>query len=236
MNGSSRHCSFPASTLHMRCTSLTICSRVPRDHRSSRGILLMRMASHTTLARLPARPAHKAVVREAHIPDAALPCRLSAGRLPAPASGQLGEPARPLRPRRYSGSRSHGRLARPAPQYLVLLRTARDLCASCPLWAECLQDAVAYAEPYAYTAATTREDRRALRRMLDIGDENGDLLYPRRGPLRLRLRTPAADPAQVSRRRLLGDALRSPPPARTGPSRTGADPGCVRSASSSTRP
>ncbi|MFD8934628.1 WhiB family transcriptional regulator [Streptomyces sp. NPDC059578] len=59
--------------------------------------------------------------------------------------------------------------------HLVLLHTARDLCASCPLWAECLQDAIAHAEPYGYTAATTAEDRRWIRRRLGIGDENGDL-------------------------------------------------------------
>ncbi|MFD9134393.1 WhiB family transcriptional regulator [Streptomyces bottropensis] len=128
------------------------------------------MASHTTLARLPARPARKAVVREAHIPDAALPCRrrpdvfqhplLDNSERPDGTATVTATPGVPPDQRR---------------QHLVLLRTARDLCASCPLWAECLQDAVAYAEPYGYTAATTREDRRALRRTLGIGDENGDL-------------------------------------------------------------
>jgi hypothetical protein len=64
------------------------------------------------------------------------------------------------------------------------LRTARDLCASCPLWAECLQDAVAHAEPYGYTAATTVEDRRWIRRALGVGDANGDLPshHPSDGP------------------------------------------------------
>ncbi|WP_234442559.1 WhiB family transcriptional regulator [Streptomyces sp. FxanaA7] len=134
----------------------------------------MRMASHTTLARLPARPARKAVEREAHIPDAALPCRRRPDVFQHPL---LDNSVRP------HGLYAPNAVAAAAPnvppdqrrQHLVLLRTARDLCASCPLWAECLQDAVAYAEPYGYTAATTREDRRALRRMLDLGDENGDL-------------------------------------------------------------
>ncbi|MFM9551024.1 MULTISPECIES: WhiB family transcriptional regulator [Streptomyces] len=135
------------------------------------------MASHTTLARPPARPARKAVAREAHIPDAALPCRRRPDVFQHPLLDNSEHPHGP------QGSYGPAIAAAPAPgvspdqrrQHLVLLRTARDLCASCPLWAECLQDAVAYAEPYGYTAATTREDRRALRRMLDLGDENGDL-------------------------------------------------------------
>ncbi|UUU23831.1 WhiB family transcriptional regulator [Streptomyces sp. DSM 40750] len=133
----------------------------------------MRMASHTTLARPPARPAHKAVVREAHIPDAALPCRRRPDVFQHPLLDNSENP--------YGLHGPDGTMAATGVppdqrrQHLVLLRTARDLCASCPLWAECLQDAVAYAEPYGYTAATTREDRRSLRRMLDIGDENGDL-------------------------------------------------------------
>ncbi|MFF9034550.1 WhiB family transcriptional regulator [Streptomyces sp. NPDC014892] len=134
----------------------------------------MRMASHTTLARLPVRPARKAAVREAHIPDAALPCRRRPDVFQHPLLDNSEHP---------HGLYAPDTTAVAAPsvspdqrrQHLVLLRTARDLCASCPLWAECLQDAVAYAEPYGYTAATTREDRRALRRMLDLGDENGDL-------------------------------------------------------------
>ncbi|MFF1624828.1 WhiB family transcriptional regulator [Streptomyces sp. NPDC058251] len=55
------------------------------------------------------------------------------------------------------------------------MRTARDLCASCPLWAECLQDAVTHTEPPGYTAATTADDRNWMRRALGLGDENGDL-------------------------------------------------------------
>ncbi|WP_405895116.1 WhiB family transcriptional regulator [Streptomyces sp. NBC_00104] len=135
----------------------------------------MRMASHTTLARLPARPAHKAVVREAHIPDAALPCRRRPDVFQHPLLDNSENPHGLYGPEGTAAAAVTGVSPDQRRQYLVLLRTARDLCASCPLWAECLQDAVAYAEPYAYTAATTREDRRALRRMLDIGDENGDL-------------------------------------------------------------
>ncbi|MER6158745.1 WhiB family transcriptional regulator [Streptomyces sp. NPDC001868] len=134
----------------------------------------MRMASHTTLARLPARPARKAVDRDAHIPDAALPCRRRPDVFQHPLLDNSEHPHGT-----YGLDTTTATAAGVSPdqrrQHLVLLRTARDLCASCPLWAECLQDAVAYAEPYGYTAATTREDRRALRRMLDIGDENGDL-------------------------------------------------------------
>ncbi|MFJ1668085.1 MULTISPECIES: WhiB family transcriptional regulator [Streptomyces] len=136
----------------------------------------MRMASHTTLARLPGRPARKAVVREVHIPDAALPCRRRPDVFQHPLLDNSENPHGLYAP---DGTPTAAAAAGVSPdqrrQHLVLLRTARDLCASCPLWAECLQDAVAYAEPYAYTAATTREDRRSLRRMLGIGDENGDL-------------------------------------------------------------
>lgn len=138
----------------------------------------MRMASHTTLARLPARPARKAVAREAHIPDAALPCRRRPDVFQHPLLDNSEHPNGHHGP---DGTTTGTATATPGVppdqrrQHLVLLRTARDLCASCPLWAECLQDAVAYAEPYGYTAATTREDRRALRRSLGLGDENGDL-------------------------------------------------------------
>ncbi|MGW0841205.1 WhiB family transcriptional regulator [Streptomyces sp. NPDC002787] len=134
----------------------------------------MRMASHTTLARLPVQPAHKAVRREAHVPDAALPCRRRPDVFQHPLLDNSQNPHSLYGPDGTTAATT-GISPDQRHQHLVLLRTARDLCASCPLWAECLQDAVAYAEPYGYTAATTREDRRALRRMLDIGDENGDL-------------------------------------------------------------
>ncbi|MDX3507657.1 WhiB family transcriptional regulator [Streptomyces caniscabiei] len=134
----------------------------------------MRMASHTTLARLPVRPARKAAVWEAHIPDAALPCRRRPDVFQHPLLDNSEHPHGLYAPDALAAAASSISPDQ-RRQHLVLLRTARDLCASCPLWAECLQDAVAYAEPYGYTAATTREDRRALRRMLDLGDENGDL-------------------------------------------------------------
>jgi hypothetical protein len=139
------------------------------------------MASHTTLARLPARPARKAVAREAHIPDAALPCRRRPDVFQHPLLDNSEHPHGLHGPDGTTTATAATTTATPGVppdqrrQHLVLLRTARDLCASCPLWAECLQDAVAYAEPYGYTAATTREDRRALRRALGLGDENGDL-------------------------------------------------------------
>ncbi|MET7649666.1 WhiB family transcriptional regulator [Streptomyces sp. NPDC005486] len=121
------------------------------------------MASHTAL---PARPA-RGPVRGAgagagvHTPDAALPCQ----RRPDVFQHPLLEA--PTDIPYTSPEQRH--------QHLVLLRTARDLCASCPLWAECLQDAVAHAEPYGYAAATTLDDRRWIRRALGVGDANGDL-------------------------------------------------------------
>ncbi|WP_234046656.1 WhiB family transcriptional regulator [Streptomyces adelaidensis] len=142
----------------------------------------MRMASHTTLARLPAQPARKAVVREVHIPDAALPCRRRPDVFQHPLLDNFENSHDPDGSNGMDGPDGMDRTTAAAAltpaqrrQRLVLLRTARDLCASCPLWAECLQDAVAYAEPYGYTAATTFDDRRSLRRTLGIGDENGDL-------------------------------------------------------------
>jgi hypothetical protein len=129
------------------------------------------MASHTTLAALPIRPARKGVTREAHIPDAALPCRRRPDVFQHPLLDTTENPNTSI----SSVTSLVGLSPDQHRQRLVLLRTARDLCASCPLWAECLQDAVAYAEPYGYTAATTRDDRRRMRRALGIGDENGDL-------------------------------------------------------------
>ncbi|MEU9436400.1 WhiB family transcriptional regulator [Streptomyces sp. NPDC048252] len=123
----------------------------------------MPMASHTAL---PTRPA-RGPVRGAgagtgvHTPDAALPCQ----RRPDVFQHPLLEA--PTDIPYTSPEQRH--------QHLVLLRTARDLCASCPLWAECLQDAVAHAEPYGYAAATTLDDRRWIRRALGVGDANGDL-------------------------------------------------------------
>ncbi|MDR6976414.1 hypothetical protein J2X68_003105 [Streptomyces sp. 3330] len=121
------------------------------------------MVSHTAL---PTRPA-RGPVRGAgagtgvHTPDAALPCQrrpdvFQHPLLEAPADIPYTSP-----------EQRH--------QHLVLLRTARDLCASCPLWAECLQDTIAHAEPYGYAAATTLDDRRWIRRALGLGDANGDL-------------------------------------------------------------
>jgi hypothetical protein len=123
------------------------------------------MASQTALparpARGPARGAGAGAVAGVRSPDAALPCQrrpdvFQHPLLEAPADIPYTSPAQ-------------------RHQHLVLLRTARDLCASCPLWAECLQDAVAHAEPYGYAAATTLDDRRWIRRALGVGDLNGDL-------------------------------------------------------------
>ncbi|MEU4931436.1 WhiB family transcriptional regulator [Streptomyces yokosukanensis] len=123
----------------------------------------MRLARPATLPALPtprARERH----RGPYTPDAALPCRRRPDVFQHPllenAPDAAGVPGGPPEQRR---------------QHLVLLRTASDLCASCPLWAECLQDAVAYAEPYGYAAATTPDDRRRMRRALGIGDAWGDL-------------------------------------------------------------
>lgn len=119
----------------------------------------MRMASHTALFAPPIPSSRKPV--RSRVPDAAVSCQ----RRPDVFQHPLLEKARPT-PEESASQRRH---------HLVLLHTARDLCASCPLWAECLQDAIAHAEPYGYTAATTTEDRRWIRRRLRIGDENGDL-------------------------------------------------------------
>ncbi|MFI1029658.1 WhiB family transcriptional regulator [Streptomyces sp. NPDC020951] len=117
------------------------------------------MASHTVLHARPSRgPVHGP---GAHIPDAALPCQ----RRPDVFQHPLLEASTDIPD--ISPEQRH--------QHLVLLRTARDLCASCPLWQECLQDAIAHAEPSGYTAATTLEDRRWIRRTLGIGDGNGNL-------------------------------------------------------------
>lgn len=123
----------------------------------------MPMASHTALPTRPARgPVRGAGAGAgAHTPDAALPCQ----RRPDVFQHPLLEA--PTDIPYTSPEQRH--------QHLVLLRTARDLCASCPLWAECLQDAVAHAEPYGYAAATTLDDRRWIRRALGVGDANGDL-------------------------------------------------------------
>ncbi|WP_333740776.1 WhiB family transcriptional regulator [Streptomyces sp. IBSBF 2806] len=123
----------------------------------------MPMASHTALPARPARGAARGTGAGAgvHSPDAALPCQ----RRPDVFQHPLLEAPSDIP---YTSPEQRH-------QHLVLLRTARDLCASCPLWAECLQDAVARAEPYGYTAATTLDDRRWIRRALGVGDANGDL-------------------------------------------------------------
>ncbi|MBH5336132.1 WhiB family transcriptional regulator [Streptomyces pactum] len=59
--------------------------------------------------------------------------------------------------------------------YVSLVGEARTLCASCPLWAECLRDAVVFADPYGYAAATTPADRRWMRRRLGVGEPDGSL-------------------------------------------------------------
>ncbi|MDX3708972.1 WhiB family transcriptional regulator [Streptomyces europaeiscabiei] len=169
----------------------------------------MRMASHTTLARLPARPARKAVAGEAHIPDAALPCRRRPDVFQHPLLDNSENPHGLYGPEGTAAAAATGVSPDQRRQHLVLLRTARDLCASCPLWAECLQDAVAYAEPYGYTAATTREDRRSLRRTLGIGDENGDL------PAHAEVRFDSGSvPRRLARLRSRADESAAPPGTR----------------------
>ncbi|MDX3248277.1 WhiB family transcriptional regulator [Streptomyces sp. ME18-1-4] len=131
------------------------------------------MASHTVLHARPARGPVRGSAAGAHIPDAALPCQRRPDVFQHPlleASTDIPDASPDTSPEQRH-------------QHLVLLRTARDLCASCPLWAECLQDAVAHAEPYGYAAATTLEDRRWIRRALAIGDPNGNLpTHPTDGP------------------------------------------------------
>ncbi|WP_256919610.1 WhiB family transcriptional regulator [Streptomyces hilarionis] len=148
----------------------------------------MPMASHTALPARPARgPARGAGAGAgAHGPDAALPCQ----RRPDVFQHPLLEAPSDIP--HTSPEQRH--------QHLVLLRTARDLCASCPLWAECLQDAVAHAEPHGYTAATTVEDRRWIRRALGVGDANGDL--PTHHPVDGPGASPGHHSAETSRRLL----------------------------------
>lgn len=57
----------------------------------------------------------------------------------------------------------------------ALTHAARQLCFSCPVWAECLQDSVVRSDPGGYAAATTEQDRRWIRRWLHIGDSRGRL-------------------------------------------------------------
>ncbi|MFI5819558.1 WhiB family transcriptional regulator [Streptomyces rishiriensis] len=165
----------------------------------------MPMVSHTALPARPARGAARGpgAGAGAHSPDAALPCQ----RRPDVFQHPLLEA--PADIPHTSPEQRH--------QHLVLLRTARDLCASCPLWAECLQDTVVHAEPYGYAAATTLDDRRWIRRALGVGDANGDLpSHP--------TETPGAAPGHHSgetSRRLLRLRSRSAGPA----SRHAAGPG-----------
>ncbi|MGW7098413.1 WhiB family transcriptional regulator [Streptomyces sp. NPDC054883] len=63
----------------------------------------------------------------------------------------------------------------------ALTHAARQLCSSCPLWAECLRDAVVQSDPGGYAAGTTRQDRRWIRRRIALGDAQGRLaLWPDR--------------------------------------------------------
>ncbi|MFJ5808013.1 WhiB family transcriptional regulator [Streptomyces sp. NPDC093093] len=60
----------------------------------------------------------------------------------------------------------------------ALIHAARQLCSSCPLWAECMRNSVARSDPGGYAGATTPQDRRWIRRKIGIGDAQGRL-----GPL-----------------------------------------------------
>ncbi|MFE6779049.1 WhiB family transcriptional regulator [Streptomyces sp. NPDC057702] len=62
--------------------------------------------------------------------------------------------------------------------FVSLTAEARKICAACPLWAECLQDAVLYADTDGYVAATTPADRRWMRRRLGVGERDGTLSAP----------------------------------------------------------
>lgn len=57
----------------------------------------------------------------------------------------------------------------------ALTHAARELCFSCPLRAECLQDSVVRSDPGGYAAATTEQERRWIRMWLHIGDSRGRL-------------------------------------------------------------
>ncbi|MFE1921415.1 WhiB family transcriptional regulator [Streptomyces asoensis] len=157
------------------------------------------MASHTALPARPARGPVRGTGAGAgvHTPDAALPCQ----RRPDVFQHPLLEA--PTDIPYTSPEQRH--------QHLVLLRTARDLCASCPLWAECLQDAVAHAEPYGYAAATTFDDRRWIRRALGVGDAEGDLPTH---PVENAGAGPGAASAETSRRLLRLRSRTTDPAAR----------------------
>ncbi|WP_175439276.1 WhiB family transcriptional regulator [Streptomyces vilmorinianum] len=60
----------------------------------------------------------------------------------------------------------------------ALAHAARQLCASCPLRRECLEDSVLRPDPGGYLAGTTEQDRRLIRRRLGIGTPQGDLTTP----------------------------------------------------------
>ncbi|WP_405448488.1 WhiB family transcriptional regulator [Streptomyces erythrochromogenes] len=59
----------------------------------------------------------------------------------------------------------------------ALTHAARELCFSCPLRAECLQDSVVRSDPGGYAAATTEQERRWMRMWLQIGDSRGRLSH-----------------------------------------------------------
>ncbi|WP_168714647.1 WhiB family transcriptional regulator [Streptomyces sp. A0592] len=57
----------------------------------------------------------------------------------------------------------------------ALTHAARELCFSCPLRVQCLQDSVVRSDPGGYAAATTEQERRWIRMWLHIGDSQGRL-------------------------------------------------------------
>ncbi|MFF9984033.1 WhiB family transcriptional regulator [Streptomyces erythrochromogenes] len=59
----------------------------------------------------------------------------------------------------------------------ALTHAARELCFSCPLRVQCLQDSVVRADPGGYAAATTEQERRWMRMWLQIGDSRGRLSH-----------------------------------------------------------
>ncbi|MET7639103.1 WhiB family transcriptional regulator [Streptomyces sp. NPDC005438] len=55
-------------------------------------------------------------------------------------------------------------------EHLRLARQARDLCAACPLWTDCLREAVTSPEPMGFVAGTTGADRAWLRERLELDE------------------------------------------------------------------
>ncbi|MGW7313868.1 WhiB family transcriptional regulator [Streptomyces sp. NPDC054854] len=111
----------------------------------------------------------------------------------------------------------------------ALTRAARQLCSSCPLWAQCLWDSVTQSDPGGYAAGTTRQDRRWIRRDIGLGDAQGRLTAAQEGedpPVGVEVVVNAFDALQEHRTSRTGRTSRAAGPAAAGSrAGTGHDPG-----------